>query len=95
MNTIIERFISIQQIMGSLGAQVSQYNWMLTDVDGNEELWIKSPQIQHPATVCEVILWDLSYVLLLSHNHELTERFRKAYPDWRSLEEYNRTMGLY
>ena len=35
INTIIERFISIQQVIDFLGAQVTQYNWMLTDVDGN------------------------------------------------------------
>ncbi|TCI22936.1 hypothetical protein EVJ33_04965 [Exiguobacterium sp. SL-10] len=162
MNTIIDRFTSIQQVIDSLGTQVTKYNWMLTDVDGNipdrhlhyfddvrefeegwvywikgeqliqfvhmpdvyfiwgvfsgfdskqyitfeqldvypfadgnAELWIESPHIQHRAAVCELILWDSSHVLLLSKNSELTEQFRKAHPDWRSLEEYNRTNELY
>lgn len=162
MNTIIERFVSIQEVMTALHSQVSDYNWLVTDLDavlsndalqyfeevqeleegtaywikgerllelvhhtnlyviwgvftaferhesitlnelavypfadGNSDLWIESPRIQYPSAVCELIFWDSTFILLLSQVKDVSSRFRKTFPDWRSLEEYNRTEGLY
>lgn len=162
MNTIIERFVSIQEVMTALDSQVSDYNWLMTDLDavlsndtlqyfeevqeleegtaywikgerllelvrhtnlyviwgvftaferqksmtlnkltvypfadGNCDLWIESPQIQYPNAVCELIFWDSTFVLLLSRVEDVRIRFRETFPNWRSLEEYNRTEGLY
>lgn len=33
MNTIIERFVSIQEVMDALCLQVTNYNWLVTDLD--------------------------------------------------------------
>ena len=157
MNTIIERFVSIQEVATALRSQVSDYDWLVTDLDavlsnetlkyfeevqeleegtaywikgerllelayqanlyiiwgvftaferrkyitlneltvypfadGNSDLWIESPHIQYPDAVCELIFWDSTFVLLLSRIEDVSICFRQAFPDWRSLEEYNR-----
>ncbi|WP_214843202.1 hypothetical protein [Exiguobacterium sp. s150] len=162
MNTIIERFVSIQEVMDALCLQVTNYNWLVTDLDavisndslkyfeeiqeleegaaywikgerllelvqhtnlyviwgvftaferktsitlndlivhpfadGNSDLWIESPRVQHPDAMCELIFWDSTFVLMLSQVEDVSERFRQTFPGWRSLEEYNRTEGLF
>ncbi|MED1305032.1 hypothetical protein BK704_27090 [[Bacillus thuringiensis] serovar konkukian] len=60
--------------------------------NGNEELWVPSPNIQHPQATLEIVCWDSSLMLLLSKNINIDDKFRNYFKDARDLNTYN--LGL-
>jgi len=58
--------------------------------DGNVALWAPTVSIQHPLAEVEIVCWDASATLLLSHDDDLTHRFRQFFPEAVDLNEHNR-----
>jgi hypothetical protein len=61
--------------------------------DGNGALWKPKVSIQHPLAAVEIVCWDSSATLLLSRDDDLTERFRRFFPESVDLNEYNRKIA--
>jgi hypothetical protein len=61
--------------------------------DGNAGLWTPNVSIQHPLAEVEIVCWDGSATLLLSRDHDLTERFRRFFPEAVDLNQHNRTQA--
>ncbi|PDY52243.1 hypothetical protein [Bacillus toyonensis] len=57
--------------------------------NGNEELWVPSPNIQHPQATLEIVCWDSSLMLLLSKDINIDDKFRNYFKDARDLNTYN------
>lgn len=57
--------------------------------DGYGGFWKKELSIQHPLACVELVAWDSSLTLLISKDEDIVNRFRKAFPLSRDLEEYN------
>ncbi|EMF45573.1 hypothetical protein B481_3128 [Planococcus halocryophilus Or1] len=161
MNTILEDFLELKEILKSFNGVEKKYNWLLTDLDGsylddyldyfidyrlnnqdsrypnsylitgenltkladikgiyfiwgvfsaiekcefvdldainmqpyadgNPNFWVENPVIQHPSAVAELVLWDSTFILLLSKGLELSSSFRKTFKGWKDLNVYNR-----
>lgn len=60
--------------------------------DGNRDLWIGHPTIQHPKAQVEIVCWDSTCTLLLSKDDDLTNRFRKFFKDAKDLDQYNASL---
>jgi len=58
--------------------------------DGNLALWTPNVSIQHPLAEVEIVCWDASATLLLSRDDDLTERFRRFFPEAVDLDQHNR-----
>lgn len=61
--------------------------------DGNRALWEPTVSIQHPLAEVEIVCWDSTATLLLSRDDDLTERFRRFFPEAVDLNEYNRKVA--
>ena len=57
--------------------------------DGNVALWAPGVSIQHPLAEVEIVCWDASATLLLSRDDDLTERFRRFFPEAVDLDQHN------
>ncbi|MGW9103620.1 hypothetical protein ACWGPZ_30340 [Priestia megaterium] len=160
MNTILEDFYELREILSSFDTLQKKYNWLLTDLDGslpdkyfdhfidyriytdgtkestywitgekltelankeeiyfawgvfsafnknehidldmlkeepyadgNPNFWVKTPTIQHPKAMTELVLWDSSLVLLLSKDEEISTNFRNRFKEFKDLEVYNK-----
>ena len=52
--------------------------------NGNEGLWVPSPNIQHPQAKLEIVCWD-SYVTLFSKDEDIDDKFQdyfKSAKNW-------------
>jgi hypothetical protein len=58
--------------------------------DGNLALWAPNVAIQHPLATVEIVCWDSSATLLLSRDDDLTQRFRRFFPEAVDLDDHNR-----
>lgn len=58
--------------------------------DGNAALWEPGVTLQHPDARVEIVCWDSSATLVLSHDPAVTARFRASFPEAVDLEGYNR-----
>ena len=56
--------------------------------DGNSSYWGKSPRIQHPDAVIELVCWDSTYTILLSEIIEASERFEAFFSDAIDLKDF-------
>jgi hypothetical protein len=61
--------------------------------DGNRALWEPNVSIQHPLAEVEIVCWDSTATLLLSHDDDLTYRFRRFFPEAVDLNEHNREVS--
>jgi hypothetical protein len=61
--------------------------------DGNRSFWAPGARIQHPLADVEIVCWDAGATVLLSHDDDLTRRFRSFFPEAVDLDEYNRRMA--
>ncbi len=57
--------------------------------EGNNQLWQPNARIQHPLAEVEIVCWDSSATILLSHDDDLTFRFRGFFPEAVDLDDYN------
>jgi len=57
--------------------------------DGNKALWEPDVSIQHPSAEVEIVCWDSTATLLLSRDDDLTQRFRRFFPEAVDLNEHN------
>ncbi|PRT31144.1 hypothetical protein MYW48_05380 [Bacillus cereus] len=57
--------------------------------NGNEGLWVPSPNIQHPQAKLEIVCWDSSLMLLLSNDININDKFRNYFKEARDLNAYN------
>ena len=57
--------------------------------DGNGNLWLGTPQPQHPCAKFEIVCWDSTATLLINANEALANAFRNAYPGCIDLDELN------
>ena len=57
--------------------------------DGNSALWQPGVAIQHPLAIVELVCWDSTATLLLSQDDDLTQRFRRHFPEAIDLDLYN------
>ena len=62
--------------------------------DGNDALWRPGVRIQHPLAEVEIVCWDSSSTLLMSHDDDLTRRFRSFFTEAVDLDEYNRRASV-
>jgi hypothetical protein len=58
--------------------------------DGNRALWEPNVSIQHPLAEVEIVCWDSTATLLLCRDDDLTQRFRRFFPEAVDLNEHNR-----
>ena len=58
--------------------------------DGNKALWEPNVSIQHPFAGVEIVCWDATATLLLSRDNDLTQRFRRFFPEAVDLNEHNK-----
>lgn len=57
--------------------------------DGNSALWQSGGvRIQHPQAVVEIVCWDAGATLLLSHDDDISRRFRSYFPEAIDLDAY-------
>lgn len=61
--------------------------------DMNQALWLPEVGIQHPKAEVEIVCWDSAYTMLLSHDDDLTHRFRAYFPEAVDFNEYNRRLA--
>ena len=61
--------------------------------DGNKALWEPDVSIQHPSAEVEIVCWDATATLLLSRDDDLTQRFRRFFPEAVDLNEHNRKVA--
>lgn len=54
----------------------------------NGGYWYTPLHLQHPLADVELVPWDSSYLLLLSHDEKLVRQFRAAFPKSEDLVEY-------
>ncbi|MDC2864199.1 hypothetical protein [Bacillus sp. BP-3] len=57
--------------------------------DGNEELWVSNPKIQHPQATLEIVCWDSTLILLLSKDVDIDKKFKSYFKDANDLNVYN------
>lgn len=57
----------------------------------NGGYWYTPLHLQHPLANVELVPWDSSYLLLLSHDEKLVRQFRAAFPKSEDLVEYIRS----
>lgn len=58
--------------------------------DGNSELWVEEPHIQHPHAEIEIVCWDSTSTLLLCRDRSIGESFRQYFPEAVDLAEHNK-----
>lgn len=59
--------------------------------NGNTELWQDKVKVQHPLATMEVIEWDSTYVLFISKDDEIVNKYMQIELSAKDLEIYNRT----
>lgn len=59
--------------------------------DGNPNFWGENTKIQHPKAVVELVLWDSTFILLLSKDTEFSKKFRNTFKGWKDLNRYNQS----
>ena len=53
--------------------------------NGNEGLWVPSPNIQHPQAKLEIVCWD-SYVTLFSKDEDIDDKFQDYFKSAKKLD---------
>ncbi|MDM5187428.1 hypothetical protein QUF99_08875 [Bacillus sp. DX4.1] len=73
LSTLVNKY-DPQFILGVLSAFDKSINIDVNNLlvepyaDGNEELWVPNPEIQHPQATLEIVCWDSTLILLLSND---------------------------
>jgi len=62
--------------------------------DDNRRLWSPEVAIQHPLAEVEIVCWDSGATLFLTHDDDLSRRFREFFPEAVDLNDYNRRLAL-
>ncbi len=57
--------------------------------EGHPTLWTEHPTIQHPKATVEIVCCDSSYTILLSKDEDLSQRFRRFFPEAKDLDVEN------
>lgn len=61
----------------------------LPHADGYEGFWNNPISLQHPLACVEIVPFDSSFVLLVSNNDEIVDKFRCSFHLSEDLETYN------
>ncbi|HDR6243273.1 TPA: hypothetical protein QCU24_000967 [Bacillus cereus] len=54
--------------------------------NGNEELWVPSPNIQHPQATLEIVCWDSHVTLFLSKDEDIDDKFQDYFKSVKKLD---------
>ncbi|MEC2499519.1 hypothetical protein P9W89_11910 [Bacillus cereus] len=54
--------------------------------NGNEELWVPSPNIQHPQATLEIVCWDSYVTLFLSKDEDIDDKFQDYFKSVKKLD---------
>ncbi|MCY8953087.1 hypothetical protein MOE39_04350 [Bacillus cereus] len=52
----------------------------------NEELWVPSPNIQHPQATLEIVCWDSYVTLFLSKDEDIDDKFQDYFKSVKKLD---------
>jgi len=62
--------------------------------EGNGGLWLNNVRIQHPLANNEIVAWDSSLTLFLSHKDDLADKFIQSFPKSQDLIERNKIFNF-
>jgi hypothetical protein len=94
LTQIVDQY-ELQFVWGVLSAFEPGVNLDLTSVkpypcaDGNADLWRPGVHVQHPLAQLEIVCFDSSCTLVLTHDDALTRRIREYFPEAQDLDVYN------
>ncbi|MGE1046062.1 hypothetical protein ACQGSX_08935 [Bacillus sp. GMs2/1] len=54
--------------------------------NGNEGLWVPSPNIQHPQAKLEIVCWDSYVTLFLSKDEDIDDKFQDYFKSVKKLD---------
>lgn len=54
--------------------------------NGNEELWVPSPNIQHPQATLEIVCWDSHVTLFFSKDEDIDDKFQDYFKSAKKLD---------
>ncbi|MED3068331.1 hypothetical protein P4310_22890 [Bacillus thuringiensis] len=54
--------------------------------NGNEELWVPSPKIQHPQATIEIVCWDSYVTLFFSKDEDIDDKFQEYFKSAKKLD---------
>ncbi|KAB2496976.1 hypothetical protein F8158_16305 [Bacillus cereus] len=54
--------------------------------NGNEELWVPSPNIQHPQATLEIVCWDSHITLFFSKDEDIDDKFQDYFKSAKKLD---------
>jgi len=79
--TAYEKDVALKEIL----------RYPLPIADGYEGFWKPYVTIQNPLAEIEIVRWDATFLLIISKEKEVIERFAKEYPNSMDLAEYNQS----
>ncbi|EEL12725.1 hypothetical protein C5137_08480 [Bacillus cereus] len=54
--------------------------------NGNEELWVPSPNIKHPQATLEIVCWDSHITLFFSKDEDIDDKFQDYFKSAKKLD---------
>ncbi len=54
--------------------------------NGNEELWVPSPKIQHPQATIEIVCWDSYVTLFFNKDEDIDDKFQEYFKSAKKLD---------
>ena len=66
--------------------EILKYKLPYIGMDGNPDIFLKHPILQHPLSFIEIVAFDSSYVVFTTNVHGYLEMFRKLFP--KSIENF-------